>query len=617
MPTNPLNWPRRGVSNVGPFVEQPGDFAPVAGMNNSRPRRPENGGASRAQLASRPGLAATFTQQTTGPVQALHTISRSSGISGYEVGTGTTVRSGTSVTAGAMAGQFVVLDADWSVRAVFADTRGTGFLNANQKGHDGNSVCFNPTNANVCYGLTIGRDTAASNQNVVIFGINRFDLFTNTITHQTWGLDTDTAYSAGSYPSMPGSGQRDLFPNKMTCNGTYLFVAVFNYVYVFRADNLAYIKRHEIDWAIEVQAAEPITVSSVDYLMLLITGNAGIGGPVVADGGASPITYYGWFYRTGVSKYAISYLNAAKDPVAGGSTVLTRQAMPMGLENGDAGYEDHRYFRISEWSLQAPRGPLPWDMAISVGSDNSVYAYIARTNQGFSYDGAAFPDGSVAYVSACRANLTDAFETTPETYIDPELATAYGFGLTAGGWETDTDSLRKAYSWNGASYLNDIPNPVFSGGYPDPHYPGESPSLLAVAVDPIRDRVYFAGRRPSPSQALPNVYCLRASDGTRLWDTDLKGLIQQNAIAVDPTDGGLICAGNRTNGWEGDPGSQKAELWKLDPFTGAVIRYIDFGDAVNLNGWIDEVSVFCATYDVAVNPAGVVVMALGPYRLDT
>lgn len=615
MPNQPLNWPRRGVSNVGPFVEQPGDAAPVAAVRNMRPRRPENGGSSRAQLASRAGLAATFGTTTDGPVQAMHTVARSSGISDYQVGTGSIVRVGSNVAAGPMAGQFVILDSDWSVRAIFSDTRGTS-LSSPMDGHDGNSTCFHPTNPDIAFGLTIGRDTAASNQNVVIFGINRFDLSTNTVTHQTWGLDTNTAYSAGSYPTMPATGQVDLYPNKMICNGTYLFVAVKNYVYVFRADNLAYLKRHAIDWADEVQSIETVTVGTTDSLIVLFMGTNGVAGPVTNDLGPSPTVWYGWFYRSGISKYTISYADTAKNPVSGGSTVLTRTRMPMGLDTLETGYEDHRYFRISEWTLQAPRGPLVWDMALTV-SGSTVYAYVARTNQGFSYDGAAFPDGSVAYVSACRANLSAAFASSVETYIDPDTATNYGFGFSAGGWETDTDSLRKSFSWHGTTYLNDIPNALYSGANHDPHYPGEAPSTFAVAADVERDRVYFAGRRPSPSQALPNVYCLRASDGTRLWDTDLKAMIQQNAIAVDPTTGNVVCAGARTSGWEGGAVGQKAEVWELDRITGEVVRYLDFTDAVTLNSYIDEVAVWPATYDVAINSRGQVALALGPYRKDT
>jgi len=616
LPKTPLNWPRRGASNVGPFVEQPGDSAPVAGLRNSRPRRPESGGSSRFQLASRAGLATTFSGSMTGPVQAMHTVARSSGISDYQVGTGTTVRTGTSVDSGPMAGQFVFLDSDWSVRAVFADTRGTG-LSSPIDGHDGNSVCFHPTLPDIAFGLTIGRDTAASNQNVVIFGINRFDLSTNTRTHQTWGMDTDTAYAAGTYPSMPASGQVDLFPNKMTCNGTYVFVAAKNYVYVFRADNLRYLKRHSIDWCDEVQAADPVTVAGVDYLLTCNMGAGGSGGPVINDPGPSPTVYFGWFARSGVGKYIVAYADAAKNPVADGATVLTRQRMPMGLDTGDPLYEDHRTFRISEYSLQAPRGPLPWDMAVQVDADGSVYGYIARTNQGFSATGAGIPDGSVAYVSACRVNLSAAFSSTVSNFIDPVTAVNYGFNVTSGGWETDTDSLRKTFTWHATGYLNDIPNALFSGAPHDPHYPGEAPSIFAVAVDAERGQAYFAGRRPSPSQALPNVYCLRATDGTRLWDTDLRGMIQQNALAVDPTSGNLVCVGARTSGWEGGAVGQKAEVWELDYITGAVVRFLDFTDAVTLNSVIDEVAIWPVTYDVAINSRGQVALALGPYRKDT
>lgn len=611
MPRIPLNWPRQGATNVQPYVETPGDAAPVEGLRNVRPRRT---GTGRAQLATRPGLVATFGTTLGGSVQAVDTIARSSGISGYETGPGSIIRSGTNYAADKMRGQFCVLDTDWSVRAVFNDSRGTGFTTppTDAGGHGGFSACFHPTNPDICFGLTIARDTAVTTS--VIFGINRFSLATNSVTHQTYGLDTDTAYAAGAYP-VPGTN--DLYPNQVVCNGTYLFVAVKNYVYVFRADNLRYLKRHAIDWAEEVQAVKPVTVGTTDYLAVLIEGTGAVGGPVIADPGPSRTTRFGWFYRSGVALHTIAYADSAKNPVGDAATALTRIAMPMGLQNTDPGYEDHRYFRPSEWGVQRPRGCLVYDLDIAVGSSGQLYAYIARTNQGFGYDGSSGqrPDGTVAYVSACRAVLTRATEADAPTYMSPSAPVRYGFALDQGGWEVDTDSLRKALSWHGASYYNDIPQNQVDLGKHDPHWPGEAPSLFAVAADQSRDRVFFAGRRPSPSQPLPNVYCLRASDGTRMWATDLLGLIQQNAAAVDPTTGNVVVGGNRNSSWTGASGAS-AEMWELDRLTGAVVRHLDFTDAVTLNGYIDGSSVIPAAYDLAINSRGQALVALAPYRYD-
>ena len=55
----------------------------------------------------------------------------------------------------------------------------------------------------------------------------------------------------------------------------------------------------------------------------------------------------------------------------------------------------------------------------------------------------------------------------------------------------------------------------------------------------------------------------------------------------------------------------------LDRETGEVRRWLDFTDAVNINTYLDEVSIFAVTYDVAVNTRGQVALALGPFRLDT
>jgi len=221
-------------------------------------------------------------------------------------------------------------------------------------------------------------------------------------------------------------------------------------------------------------------------------------------------------------------------------------------------------------------------MAVEVTDEDEVFVYIARTNQGFGYDGAAGrrPDGTVAYISACCSNLTRAFESDAPTYMAPSAAARYGFDVLQGGWEIDTGSLRRAFSWHGTSYSNDIPNATGDYFKHDPE--GDPPSLLAVAIDAARERVYFAGRRPSPNQALPNVYCVRTTDGAILWTKDLAGLVHQNGICVNPATGNLLVGAYRNSDWEGASGA-KRELWELDGENGSIVQSFDFGDAVTQN----------------------------------
>jgi hypothetical protein len=291
--------------------------------------------------------------------------------------------------------------------------------------------------------------------------------------------------------------------------------------------------------------------------------------------------------------------------------VLTRLAMPQFTQSGDAAYEDHRYYRFSEDSSQRPRGPLPH--AFDMAADGTCY--VARTNQGFGYDPvtvSACRPNSPVFVSACKVVLTRAFESDAPTYMSPSAPVRYGCSTTVGGWEIDTDSLRKDFDWNGSAWLSDIP--AASTGH-DPHSLNDAPSLMAVALDHTRDRVFFGGRRPSPTQAIPNVYAIRASDGARLWSFDVAGLVQQHAMAVDPTTGNVVVGGNRNASWTGASGA-KAEMWWLDGVTGEVVDTFDLTDAVTLNGFIDGTTVLAGVYGVAVNSRGQTLVAMAPYRKD-
>jgi hypothetical protein len=555
-------------------------------MRNVLPRRGESG---RMQVASRPGLGDVF-GRTFGAIEDAVVVSRASGISGYTVGDATRVTTGRSVTADKIRGQFMLLAEDWTVDAFLNDSRGTGFATppSGAGGYGGFQTAQHPTDDDVCFGATIARDTTASNQDVIVVGISRVNKATGAFTHQTYALDTDANHAAGTYPTMSATGQGDLFSNQLACNGTYLYLAVRNFVYIFRADTLERLGRHLVADAAgrvceEVQSIVPLTLGGTDYLMVLFEGCKDVSGPVTADGGPSRSTFYGWFARAGVTAFTVQYLDStAKTPIAAGSTGLTLKRLTQGTQNGDAAYEDHGTFRISEYSLQRPRGCLVWGMQVEVTDTNEVFVYIARTNQGFGYDGGVGrrPDGTVAYVSACCANLTRAFEADAPTYMAPTSAVRYGFDPLQGGWEIDTGSLRRAFSWHATTYLNDIPN---SGGDFFKHDPeADPPSLMAVALDAARERVYFAGRRPSPTQALPNVYCVRTTNGAILWTKDLAGLVLQNGIAINPATGNLVVGANRTNQWEGAAGA-KRELWELNGENGDVVHSFDMGDAVTQN----------------------------------
>lgn len=582
-----LTPPKRGATNAMPYVDTPGDAGPLESMQNIMPRRPTSG---RVQVASRPGISDVF-DRTFGTIDDAVVVSRASGISGYTVGNATRCMTSKAVAADKIRGQFMLLAEDWSVSDFLSDSRGTGIATppVGAGGYAGFHTAQHPTDDTICFAAIISQDTTASNQAVIVVGINRIDRSTGTITHQTYALDTDTNHAAASYPTMPATGQGDLFSNELVCNGTYLFLAVRNFIYTFRSDTLERLGRMLVSDAAnlvaeEVQSIKPFTLNGTDYLLVLSEGCKDISGPITADGGPSIRTFFGWFSRASVSCYIVQYNGSDRSPVAAGTSSLVWKRLPQGTQNGDAAYEDHGTFRLSEWSLQRPRGCLVWDMEVEVTAESEVFAYIARTNQGFGYDGAVGrrPE-NVGYVSACCANLTRGFEADAPTYTAPTAAVRYGFDVLQGGWEIDTGSLRRAFSWHATNYLCDIPN---SGGDYFKHDPeADPPSLLAVAIDAERSRVFFAGRRPSPNQALPNVYCVRTTDGAILWDTDLAGLVHQNGIGVNPANGNLVVGCARNSDWEGASGA-KAELFELDGATGSVVRSFDMGDAVTQNSHI-------------------------------
>lgn len=620
-----LQPPLAGVSDGTPRIDQPSLVTVPDGLRNVIP---EDAGTGITRLATRAGLASEFSGAwNTGAVQALGSIARASGVSGTTVANINTDSSGESRPAGAFRGQAVVVETDGSIRAVIRDTRGTGYaVSAPPTAYGGwggfyNAV--NPTDPDIMFSATIARDTAASNQDIVVVGITRYSLATNAITHQTYALDTDTAFAAGSYPAMPGAGQRDLFPNRLYCYGSYLFVAVNKYVYCFRADTLAYISRYSVPWAEEVQTLCGLTSNGDDFLLILSTGNFTVTGAVVADSGGGVTERFGEFARCNILKARIEYTStASRTPVAAGAAVLTQLYMPQGTQSTDPAYENHVTFRFSEWSISRPRGCLAYSMAAETLSDGTIAAYVARTNQGFGYDGNQTdqrPNGQSPFITCCRVILTRAFEVGAPTYMSPASPVRYGLSPDVGGWERDSgQSLRRAFTHNAATYQNDIP--AVSGGTRNPNDTDNEPSVWAVALDSTNRRVFFCGRRPSLSAAEPNIYCMDADNGDLLWYRDTKGTVQQNAAAVDPTTGNLVVGMIRTTGWEttdGGTSPDKAEAITFDGASGAIVRAFDLTDAINHNGYLSATTTGVGVFAVDINTRGQVILSLNPHRYDT
>jgi len=593
----------RGLTNAQPFVDTPGDANPPGAMMNMRPI--QVGG--RKRMGKRPH-ASRLTAVALGAglaVQALRVVPKSVR---QDIGPAAVVSSGTSKESGLFRGQCVLLDTDWTIRATFNDTRRDPAVAAPPTGPGGVGAfncCWDPDNTDIGFFLTITKNTTLTTQDVYIVGINRIDASTGTTTHQAYAVDANPGYST----PLPGSGQGDLFPNEMHCHAGRLYIVAGTWVYVFDADDLTYLERRRQTWSDELQSIKGVTRNGIGYVLVLTTGASTISGPVVVDS-SNPAEAFGQFVRSEV----VLYRENTTEPI---SAYLTEIAMPQGTQNGDGAYELHRHFRFSEYSIQRPRGCIAYAMDVS---EDGEYVYIGRTNQGFGYNPLAntshrpnangSPAISVAKI-ALSSLWTGISTLNVPSYIAPVTGSLSTYGFV---WEVDTQSYRRTFMWNGGTYYCDIPRIV--GGARDPGRDSDAPSIYALKAD--GDRIFCGGRRPSPSNAVPNVYCLRESDGAIMWSTDLRGLVQQNAIDVDPTSGNVVVGTNRVDGWDdnGTPSAVKAEVFELDRLTGAVRRSFDLTDAVNLNSYAATDAGYGA-YDVAVSARGYVLVALAPYRYDT
>lgn len=633
MPKQELQAPFFGVSDAMPFVKQPGDLTDPDGLLNIVP---EDSATGRQRLSTREKALIEFAgAANSGKVQGISSIARASGFAGVDLTHTSRSTAGNQRPSTAIQGQCVALEADRSTRAVFADTHGTAALLHDpptaglNTGFGAFETCWHAADADIGYFATVAADTTAAPSSTLIVSVNRVSLVTNAITHQKYVVDGNAPYAPLT------AGATYLLANQLLQFGPYLFVAVARYVYVFNADDLTYIKRHQIDWSDEVQAIDVVTLGTSDYLMVLATGNTAVAGPVTADAGLTP-ERYGEHYRTCILKHVISYGNATtKTAVAVASTVLTRQPMPMGIAVGGAGYEDHRSFRISEWSISRPRGRLAYAMVCEVSTDGDVFAYVATCSQGYNYDGTLTPGDNAPYLTCCRAVLTRAFLAGSPAYMSPAAPDQYGFDETMAGWERDSASLRRAFPWHGLTLQNDIPIiDQVNGGVRDPQVAGNEPSVWAVALDAARRQVYFAGRRsvlttPNPTGVpqAPNVWCFDADTGDFVWAADVAGTVQQNAIAVDPVSGNLLVAMIRSRYWitqDGTVSGAFAEVLELSPVSGQTVGSFDMGDWINKNLYIptDITSPTgynqrdLGSYGVDVNSRGQMLVALAPYRYD-
>lgn len=346
----------------------------------------------------------------------------------------------------------------------------------------------------------------------------------------------------------------DRFVNTLAVSRLYTFVATNDKVVALRNDTGAVAatttcntwSKEAIDLAVW---QDPST--GEEFLFVLFDGSTiSTGSGNLPNGTALTSGFYARCFRSGVMKFLVPSSSYTATPVFG-----QVQFGPQ-LASTDTYYESaHGYFRFSEQSELKPRGCIPTALAV----DGFGNLYVSRCNAGGGPNSSFPPDlTAVRPISVMRINRNG-----------------------SRGWERDTDSIIRAGPVGG--YLNDIPNAA-----------DEDPSLNAVCADEQGTQVYVGG---SPNAAQQCVFALRASDGALVWTQEIEPVtagptsaIRQAAMRVDPTDGGVICAGDVTNNWDG---ATNASYWKLTAESGEFVWSLlmdstasGYGVAVFRNGRI-------------------------------
>ncbi len=546
-----LTPPVRGVSDKTSSVDQPAEFAPV---DSARNVIAYTGSDQRQRMGTRFGTSKMFPQQfgNGNPVQAFCVVERASGTTGLVAGDLTDI-DGTNRVAASLKGHCFVIDPIGSMFVAIEDSRAIGGLAGFVKWH--------PTERKVCFGTYFDPDGAGVLP--VRTGLSYFDCDTTSQVWQSTAGDGFTGLVAG---------------NGMVIGTRYTFVAAGRWVWVYKTADGTFCKKYDCNgWANEVMWVG--LTSDGLYVIAVFTG----GGPATADlpnAGSPTLLPDLSFVRSGAMKFQI--LEDDADP-------LRQVEYGDGYDPDHTWYErgasalPHGYLRFSEQLARSPRGCWPYSAAID-SNDNLVVGF---TNKGFGWTNAHLADNSsTAYTNVAKFDSAGALV-----------------------WEADARSRRVTYTGvvpgiGAVSYLNDIPQldadddfKHDSGDGTFPYSVTPKPSANAVAVDSIGD-VYVAGQRSEATGR--NVYKLRGDTGNLVWEFDVGSVVEQHAIAIDPTTDDLWVAVMRNNVWTGATG--QALILKLSNSTGSVLFSYDinpypatygaWGIDVNTRG---EVA-FCTNY---------------------
>lgn len=587
-----LTPPYRGISDVRPYIDQPGDTAPPEAMRNVRFVTP---GKERTTLGRRPALVRAFPQQVGDGtrVQAIDVISSARG-NDYIPGDQQTVNGIVSIYSPSTVGQFWILNNLLSPVAVYDDAYdpGTGPTDA------GGWRCawhpILPTTA--CVATLQAKDYGGAIGIKVITYLTFIDTSKTQANQIVWQHELEDKAPGGSV----SASARDLRASRIVLTQNHVLVCAGPYVYVFRQSDGGYIQRVQIPtWGYDIR--DMAWSSKAPYrLYILAWGN-----PTVSGSETFTITDT---YKEGADfRACICYMSVNDVPESTVGTVVlananNQPALRRSAYPGAAyGYvENHQTLRFSEWIIGSPRGILPMSMAFGTippfpGSAvlASPQLIIACANQGFGPSSASFPiDGSGrAYIPAIEVtqNWSEYLSGTGATDSLPANSMGYFPRVFA---FADTDSIRD--DWESTGWMNDRPvdaalDPIVSA-FSD--VVGPYTSLCAVdsvyrqsARTQFTNRVFFFGAGKLAGDAGPpetrhNVFGWDTNHA-KVWSTHVGGDVFPHCCVYDAYRNVIVVAGQRNNSWPGS-GGKYAALWRLDPETGAILDTFDPGTDANV-----------------------------------
>lgn len=504
MSGTPIQLPVRGVSDSLPHIQQPGD---MAGPETARNIRVNAFGKANATMGPREPLTAAFEAiGTGGRVQALFNVSTASGTA-LRLGDQTNIGAGTSKAGLGIRGQAWIIDTDNSLALALEDP------STDAAGRGAYSCSWHPDGTKAAAACIL-IDPATG------FAGTRITLWNATTGAVVWSTLLQDKDPGGSLASPPFP----IYANSVRVYSTFTYVTGGPWLFVLRTSDGAYLKRYNIDgWAWEVQDAR---VRPDNKLAVLFKGTSAVQGPVTASSYSA-----GSYFRSAVALYTVN-----SDTSVNG-TPLTLAQYGAKLDSGDANYEDHPHFRLSEKLGRSPRGMAPF--ALAVGSDGRVF--FGGTNTGFGPTDASPPDGTRGYSTVGCISA--------------------GTSTAALVWEADTDSRRE--NWIGTGWYNDIPYDAYGGWIPGRE---DAPGVNGLAVDGDGD-VYAVGRLNAAGY---NVFKLRGTDGAQVWKTHIGGLAHQHGVWYD-TFSGLVTVVGVANDDYPDAGGQYAHLWRFNPSSGELV----------------------------------------------